>query len=278
MTRLATMIIIFIPIILFSFEHPKQQNPAFIFCDKVNVRELPNSKSKVITQLPIGARIDILSKTDKIDEIDGLVDYWYKITVNNKIGYIWGGLISNYYIFINQNVQNLLLMIRNFSEHSYANHIDLEKFKNRKYPLDFECKILKNNKPLYGLKDLGIIGEYNIKSMTYNKYDGFSEPVYLLRIMYDNKSELSELGSGEMYFYINDNHIYLVLEAWSGSEGGGGNKFRIIFPNNRNGEPNKIIIENTYLGYEHPGEIKITSVNKEKYIWNKTNKRFIKIK
>ena len=68
---------------------------SLVFGDKVNVRESPNKDGKELAQLLIGDVVTVLDTTPQYMTQNGRRDYWYKIKFSgNKIGYLWGGLIS----------------------------------------------------------------------------------------------------------------------------------------------------------------------------------------
>lgn len=67
-----------------------------IFGEKVNLREATNTKSKIVSVLNPGDRIQILEVTKEKLEQNQMTDFWYKIKAKDKSGYLWGGLIADY--------------------------------------------------------------------------------------------------------------------------------------------------------------------------------------
>ncbi|MCZ8343613.1 MAG: SH3 domain-containing protein [Leptospira sp.] len=68
-----------------------------IFGDKVNLREDANTKSKIVTSLKAGDKVQILEKANILFEQNQLKENWYKVKTNGgTIGYLWGGLIADY--------------------------------------------------------------------------------------------------------------------------------------------------------------------------------------
>jgi hypothetical protein len=66
----------------------------------VNIRSQPSTSAGIIGKLGLHDEIEVLENTKKLQEIDGIEQYWYKINFNNIIGYIWGGYIAvGQYIF-----------------------------------------------------------------------------------------------------------------------------------------------------------------------------------
>ena len=60
----------------------------------VNVRKEANINSPVLKKLPHGKKVDILAVSLFEDEFDNRKSNWYKIAVNGKEGYIFGGFLS----------------------------------------------------------------------------------------------------------------------------------------------------------------------------------------
>jgi hypothetical protein len=60
----------------------------------VNIRSQPTVSSEIVGGLVLHDEIEILEKTDIIQRIEGIDQFWYKIRFNNIIGYIWGGYVA----------------------------------------------------------------------------------------------------------------------------------------------------------------------------------------
>ena len=70
-----------------------------LFGDKVNVRGTASPDGKVVAQLPIGAEVMIVEKTEELYTLNDYTEEWYKVEFKDSQGmsgkgYIWGGLIS----------------------------------------------------------------------------------------------------------------------------------------------------------------------------------------
>ena len=66
----------------------------------VNIRSQPSTSAEIIGKLGLHDEIEVLENSKKLQEIDGVEQYWYKIKFKNIIGYIWGGYIAvEQYIF-----------------------------------------------------------------------------------------------------------------------------------------------------------------------------------
>lgn len=68
----------------------------YLLADKVNLRAKPTTDSEVIMNLPIGSELLLLKRSDSISVINNIQSNWYKVKVNQKTGWLWGGLIATY--------------------------------------------------------------------------------------------------------------------------------------------------------------------------------------
>jgi hypothetical protein len=75
----------------------------------LNMRTKPSlSSSKVIT-IKQGSILTVIEKSHRRMKIDVFNDYWYKISFNNKIGWVYGGYIVKH---INQNINEFIKRYR----------------------------------------------------------------------------------------------------------------------------------------------------------------------
>ncbi len=79
--------------LLFSLNVNAQSEKITIVGNKVNVRESPNTGAKVLFQLEMRDVCDLLEKGSK-EKIGDKMDYWYKISINNKTGWVFGAFTS----------------------------------------------------------------------------------------------------------------------------------------------------------------------------------------
>lgn len=79
---------------IFSGSYLFEPGTYYLLDGRVNVRSEPNLYGKVIEQLNINSKIDIIECAFNEQTIDDVSAYWYKIKYGNSNGYIWGGLIA----------------------------------------------------------------------------------------------------------------------------------------------------------------------------------------
>lgn len=78
-----------------SEESSKDDSLMFINADPVlNMRESPDISSKILIPIPNGAKIKIIEKSSEEVEIQGKIDYWYKIDYNDRDGWAFGAYLS----------------------------------------------------------------------------------------------------------------------------------------------------------------------------------------
>ena len=72
----------------------------YLFGDQVNLREAPDVNSKVIAQLKIGHRMNVIGVASSTHFVNGLGAPWYHVRFENtnqqQDGYVWGGLLAQY--------------------------------------------------------------------------------------------------------------------------------------------------------------------------------------
>lgn len=67
---------------------------ATITGDGLRVRDLPNTKAKILANLDKGTRVEVLYHTNSTDSIDGFTGYWYYIAYKSVFGYVFGKYIN----------------------------------------------------------------------------------------------------------------------------------------------------------------------------------------
>lgn len=72
-----------------------QPGQAKVTAGTLNVRNIASSGGTVIATLKRGDIVDVIEKSQHPSEIDGVSDYWYKITLpKNKTGWVFGKFIT----------------------------------------------------------------------------------------------------------------------------------------------------------------------------------------
>lgn len=58
------------------------------------IRKAPDQKASELTRIPQYSKITILEISEDYDQIADIVDYWYKVSINDKVGWCFGGFLS----------------------------------------------------------------------------------------------------------------------------------------------------------------------------------------
>lgn len=69
-------------------------NEERMYGDRVVLRKDPDSESKALDTLAIGAKVTIVKMMDETKEVNGLESHWYKVKHAGKSGYVLGGFIA----------------------------------------------------------------------------------------------------------------------------------------------------------------------------------------
>jgi hypothetical protein len=77
----------------YGFEFESNQT-AYLFGDKVKLRQGPSTNDSTLMVLPIGTAVFVISKTDEEITIYGIPSIWYKVSVDGQMGYIPSAFIS----------------------------------------------------------------------------------------------------------------------------------------------------------------------------------------
>lgn len=75
----------------FEFEKGKTER---LYGDRVVLRSKPTSTAEALDTLSIAQEVKIIEKSSEKMLINGLESNWYKVKVNNKVGYVLGGFIA----------------------------------------------------------------------------------------------------------------------------------------------------------------------------------------
>jgi hypothetical protein len=168
-------------------ELPKKVGIQRVFGEKVSIREKPDIKSKVLSQINAGASLKIIRRTEEIHSADGISDYFYQIQNASKTGYIWGGYLADttFEQDINLDGEKEILLLKNSTKEKEL----------------YSLKLIKNGK---------ISGEIEKKSSPSAHFslkvlpgDTFEPKVSLFAIFYVDEGESDTSFPKVDVFYLN---------------------------------------------------------------------------
>ncbi|GAB5472028.1 MAG: hypothetical protein Mars2KO_01270 [Maribacter sp.] len=78
-----------------SVETPVEElSYQYLLAHKVFLRDKPSLKAKRLGVLDIGTRMVVREKSKHAQEINGINSNWYRVTVGEATGWVWGGMIA----------------------------------------------------------------------------------------------------------------------------------------------------------------------------------------
>jgi hypothetical protein len=69
---------------------------AMVISPLLRVREQPDSRSTVLQHIRLGVVVEVIGKSDREDEIEGLRDFWYRINYDGLKGWVFGPYLTLY--------------------------------------------------------------------------------------------------------------------------------------------------------------------------------------
>ncbi|MCB0770391.1 MAG: SH3 domain-containing protein [Flavobacteriales bacterium] len=77
-----------------NYLFPEEADPAYILRSDVTMRDGPSKDAAVIGSLNVGDRVTIELADTKEEVINGITSSWYKVAVDKRTGWVWGGHIA----------------------------------------------------------------------------------------------------------------------------------------------------------------------------------------
>ncbi|TCP24714.1 SH3 domain-containing protein [Tenacibaculum skagerrakense] len=200
--------------------HFQSNEKVYLFGNDVKLRAKPSTSSKVLDVLRINSVVDVIAEEDIVFNYNGINWNWIKVSSNNKVGYIIGGLLSLdnkvigdsvYLINLKKIDENFQLLIRLVNKNTLE-YIELAYDLNNTDTFSVE---VYGNKGLESVKDMLLV---NFMAEACG-IDGGG--CYFFN---DGKS----LTKAIQYSQIADGDLYWLNE-------------KVVFPNNYKGVKNKIL-------------------------------------
>jgi hypothetical protein len=254
----------------FSYGKFKVGSRAYVFSDKVNLRETPSVSGKLVKQLKIGEAFTIKSRSDQTYEVSGYKDYWYEVVGQNFKGYLWGGLIAKVALKANLDADSeaeLILVGLNGQGSASLNKLA----EARVIDNDMVASKLSFN-PIETADDhmftYALSGEFLPDK-------GFVPFIKLLRLNFEYGA--CDYLNGDILLALKGKQLVYVLKAISSGNEEGSTSFKYIFPNDKAGKQNQLILMQTVAEVQDEADDKtkkvgsgqkILSSTKTVYEWN----------
>ena len=216
MNRQIFLIIIYFNIIFPCFSGGPYilENGFYYLWSDANVYSEPKFSSNIINNVSFNTRVEVLDYIDNYErDINNYWDYWYKVDINNSVGYIFGRYFTHEKIeHTDQNGNKYIIYIHYIGQNSYnGGTFDTESIKI----------FLNNNEISLIFPELHFNNKIYIENYSRNYIYNFS--IYELNI-YDNNIFFPvhhNDGEGVCKFIFNNNCIDIlsINHSWSDKVG-----------------------------------------------------------
>ncbi len=200
----------------------KSNEIVYLFGDDVKFRAEPTTESNVIDVLKINSKVKIISEVNSSFNYNGIDWKWYKVSYNNKVGYIIGGLLS-------------------LDQKEVGDSIYLISFKQNTLEGGYDLLIrLVNKKTLEYIELPYTLGDTNIFSIHVHDNKGLSSIKDMLLI--DFMAEACGVDGGGCYFFNDGQSLTKAIQF---SRMVDGDLYwqheKVIFPEDYEGIKDKIV-------------------------------------
>lgn len=249
---------------LYRYGSYEEGSTTYIYGDKVNVREEPNTNCKVIYQLKIGNEVKIISKCEETLTLNSYEESWYEIEYQGKTGFVWGGLLAKAYI-----EQDIL------PKHQGKEFVVIGIKKMDDYQKIVDARFCKSDGQILSNVEFKAIemtmGE-NVQLFSYSttgSYVGkksFYPEIEFFKITFSY--EACDFPNGDVYLFVQSEKINYAFSAIGMSNEFGSVSPDLIFPADENGERNVVIMVKNYVERdEETYQTKKTWTSTSRFIW-----------
>ena len=251
------------PMIPYEFQ-PDQI--VYLLGDSVNIRKSADLNAEVVAKLPVGTKLKIISKSEKITRLNNFDMPWYYVEISKKQkGYVWGGKIA-------------MASCRSTENPDIVFHFGLEKATADGIGI-LQIRVEKNNKQLQMLSFESFGGPMKRHTFTNHGDRGLKSVDDILYV--DGFGEFCGDGGGAIVFFWADNQLTLVKQLWDMFDAPVFASQTFLFPADIEGEKDRVLLHELageYVDDENdPTSNKVVYSQDEttKYKWN--GKELVKI-
>ncbi len=237
---------------------------AFIFGDKVNVRQEPDIKSPVIVLMKAGDQVQVLGKSKNLYNSDGITDIWYQVKGRTATGYVWGGVLAKGHVA------------------DYDGDGTDEVFMARADSIGEGLSILKarlasDGKIIGNITHKTYLPDMIVTSVRYPIKGGFKPEVPLAAVSYLNGDPAIE---GEVFLHFRARQMIIIADAAYSFTRETGEKdcpaqhseSKVAFPSDRDGKSNTLLIR-TREGCLRPGkkkkeDFRVEKTHDKRFTWD----------
>lgn len=172
---------------------------AIVCVNNSRIRSKPDLNSDIIQTIALGTKITVIERTDVELLLNGKVSNWYRVNFNDRVGYIWGGLISDSFFsadFDFDGKEEIFVIQRHVRENSSFE-------RNLSFSVNWECTFTLIDGSAIAHDKLFLekfIGIYDADKLIFRFNDS---SLVLLRVYY-SFADGNEEESFSKLFYFNE--------------------------------------------------------------------------
>lgn len=222
------------PVFQTSYGELPAGKPAFTVSPGTELKSAPSATASTLETLPAGVALMVVSKDNGSQNVNGLLDCWYKVkTSGGKTGFLWGGSLSK--ASISTPTSGMLLL-------------NIEGTGKGKVEKAAKAILVKDGKIVSETKFRPIeLAESNTfgYSIGVSKFPStaLANKPFIARFTFQYGA--CDYPFGDILVAVVDNKVLRVMEQQGSGNEEGGQSFSYILPGDKGGKPNSLVIETT---------------------------------
>jgi hypothetical protein len=240
---------------------------AYTLATDVNLRETATVDGKVVTTIPIGTAVKIEEQLEKTFKKNGFSAPWHKISYTEngtkKIGYVWGGMLTQAIIRTKQTDATVFLFgLTNFNANKMHATLQVRAARNGKEVAKME----------FGSRATFEASGMHIQCVSLGTA-GFTNGVADALLFHTGYEACAYTQSDRLIMW-DGTQLHDGYEATSTADGGVfAESNEMIFPNEKDGKPQAIVVK---WEMEQTDEKEKTTTQRKSWIYKWTGKKFVK--
>jgi hypothetical protein len=206
-----------------------QMSYEYVMADHVHLRATPSLKGKKVALLPIGTKLTLWEKSAQEDIIDGIKSNWYRVSIGNDSGWIWGGLIAQK-TFGSEAYHDVKFVYGFESAHTNTDGVVEHKHQLRAFKNGVQIdKIVFNANQSTALetKNIGNKGLFNVEDI----------------IQFKTLTPHTGANTGNLYIFWNNGKFTNIANLVDYSDVDYTKTEAFIFPSDMEGVKNTLVLE-----------------------------------
>lgn len=228
----------------------KTGSRAYTFLAKTRISLEPTSSSASMEEGAPGTSLFVIEKASATQTVNGFEDYWYKVrTTKGQIGYVWGGNLSKSWREVNPGGGLVVLSIEGKGPDTNE--------KLAKAILIKAGKVLSQTQfPPVDLPESKAYG-YCISSSGW-KSDDFKGKPFIATFSFHYGA--CDYPFGDILIGVVANRVNHLLTTTNSGNDEGGSTSTLIWPGDKGGKPEKLIVEDVSENLSEKRRLKTTRV------------------